>query len=76
MEIKRGPKNHKIWKLKHGLYGLKNWVRQFYESVKEELLKLGFTQCKLDPAVFYVHENKKLIGTICCHVDDFLHARD
>ena len=69
----RTPK-HKIWKLKHGLYGLKDGARQFYESVKEELLKLGFTQCKLDPAVFYVHENKELIGMICCHVDDFLHA--
>ena len=31
---------HIIWKLKHGLYGLKDGARQFYESVKEELLKL------------------------------------
>ena len=43
---------HIIWKLRHGLYGPKDGARQFYESVKEELLKLGFTQCKLDPAVF------------------------
>ena len=27
-----------IWKLKHGLYGLKDGARQFYDSVKEELL--------------------------------------
>ena len=27
-----------VWKLKHGLYGLKNGARQFYISVKEELL--------------------------------------
>ena len=67
---------HKIWKLKHGLYGLKDGARQFYESVKEELLKLGFTQCNLDPAVFYLQERKKLEGIICCHVDDFLHAGD
>lgn len=67
---------HIIWKLKHGLYGLKDGARQFYESVKEELLKLGFTQCKLDPAVFYIQEDKKLRGVICCHVDDFLHAGD
>ena len=31
-----------IWKLKHGLYGLKDGARQFFISVKEELLKLGF----------------------------------
>ena len=67
---------HKIWKLKHGLYGLKDGARQFYESVKEELLKLGFTQCNLDPAVFYLQERKKLKGIIFCHVDDFLHAGD
>ena len=69
----KAPK-HVIWKLKHGLYGLKDGARQFYESVKEELINLGFIQCKLDPAVFYVHKDKKLIGMICCHVDDFLHA--
>ena len=50
--------------------------REFYESVKDELLKLGFSQCKLDPAVFYIQENRKLRGIICCHVDDFLHAGD
>ena len=26
--------------------------------------------------MFYVHEIKKLIGMICCHVDDFHHAED
>ena len=67
---------HIIWKLKHGLYGLKDGARQFYESVKGGLLKLGFTQCKLDPAVFYIQEDKKLRGVICCHVDDFLRAGD
>ena len=71
-----GTPKPKIWKLKHGLYGLKDGARQFYDSVKEELLKLGFIQCRLDPAVFYFQEQKKLKGMICCHVDDFLHAGD
>ena len=31
-----------MWKLKHGLYGLKDGARQFYVSVKEELLQLGY----------------------------------
>ena len=65
-----------IWKLKHGLYGLKDGARQFYDSVKDELLTLGFTQCKLDPALFYLLKDNKLSGLICCHVDDFLHAGD
>ena len=48
-----------IWKLKHGLYGLKDGARQFFISVrvKEELLKLGFRQCTLDPAIVYVHKD-------------------
>ena len=54
----------------------KDGARQFYESVKEELMNLGFIQCKLDPAVFYIKEDKKLRGVICCHVDDFLYAGD
>ena len=65
-----------IWKLKHGLYGLKDGARQFYDSVREELLKLGFIQCKLDPALFYLLTENGLSGIICCHVDDFLHAGD
>ena len=58
------------------VYGLKDGARQFYESVREELMKLGFTQCRLDPALFYVHKDNRLRGIICCHVDDFLHAGD
>ena len=65
-----------IWKLKHGLYGLKGRARQFYESVREDLLKIEFKQCRLDSAVFFVQENNRLKGIICCHVNDFLHAGD
>lgn len=40
-----------IWKLKHCLYGLKDGAGQFYLSVKEDLHKLGFEQCSVDPAI-------------------------
>lgn len=30
----------------------------------------------LDLAVFFVQENNRLKGIICCHVDDFLHSSD
>lgn len=65
-----------VWKLKHGLYGLKDGARQFYLSVKEELLKLGCKMCEIDPAMFFLHKGGKLSGIVCCHVDDFLHAGD
>ena len=43
-------------------------------SVRDELLSLGFRQLKLDPAVFTLIREGSLIGIMCCHVDDFLHA--
>ncbi|MCG7877701.1 MAG: reverse transcriptase domain-containing protein, partial [Candidatus Thiodiazotropha endolucinida] len=65
-----------VWKLKHGLYGLKDGARQFYMSVKDELMRLGCKMSDLDPALFYLHKGGNLSGIICCHVDDFLHAGD
>ena len=38
--------NNMIWKLKHGLYGLKDCARQFFISVKEELLKLELNNAR------------------------------
>ena len=80
IEYIKPPKESKtsqnvIWKLKHGLYGLKDGARQFYESVRERL-KTGLKQYRLDPAVFFVQTNNRLQGMISCHVDDFLHVGD
>ena len=63
-----------MWKLKYGLYGLKGGARQFFISVKEELLKLGCKISEMDQAMFYLHKGDKLSGIVCCHVDDFPHA--
>lgn len=63
-----------IWKLERCLYGLNDGARQFYLSVKDELIHLGCTQSSLDPALFYMKKDNHLIGMVCCHVDDFLHA--
>ena len=65
-----------VRKLKHGLYGLKDGARQFYISVKEEILKLGCKISEMDPVMFFLHKGDKLSGIVCCHVDDFLHAGD
>ena len=64
-----------IWKLDRCLYGLSDGARQFYLSVRGELLNLGCTQSSLDPALFYLRDSQEgLQGIICCHIDDFLHA--
>ena len=52
-------------KLKHGLYGLKDRAREFYLSVKEELLKLGCKISEMDPAMFFLHKGDKLSGIVC-----------
>ena len=54
------------------MYELKYGARQSFIRVKVELL--GFKQCTLDQAIFYLHKVDKLKGIICCHVDVFLHS--
>ena len=66
--------NGKLWRLKKTVYGLSDAARQWYLRVKEELVKLGVTISKLDPALFSWHENGRLCGIICLYVDDFLWA--
>ena len=41
-----------IWKLEKVVYGLDDASRNWYFSVKEELLKVGCEQSKLDKSLF------------------------
>ena len=63
-----------IWKLKTALYGLNDAALQFYLTVRELLMSLGMKQSKIDPCLFFYHKEGRLCGSICIHVDDFLHA--
>ena len=54
-----------LWKLKKCLYKLNDGARNFFRSVKQNLL---------DPAILYFKKDNDIQGIICCHVDDFLHA--
>ena len=65
-----------IWKLKTALYGLNDAALQFYLTVRELLLSLNMKQSRIDPCLFYYHKEGKLHGSICIHVDDFLHGGD
>ena len=64
----------KIWKLRRCLYGLNDAARKFYDSVVMELKRLGCTQSKCDPALFYYKKKSKLCGILVSHIDDFLHS--
>ena len=67
-------KTDKLWKLKKAVYGLNEASRHWYEKVKEELVKLGFSCSKFDEALFYHKSENKLDGLISLHVDDFLNG--
>ena len=63
-------KHNTLWKLNVCIYGLNDASRTWYLKVCEELLALGVTQCKNEPAMFYWHHEELLHGMICIHVDD------
>ena len=69
----KAPQNV-IWK--HVLYGLKDGLRQFYESYREERLTIEYNQRRLDLEEVFVQESNRLKRSICSHTNDFLHAVD
>ncbi len=60
-----------LWKLKKCLYGLKDGSRNFYFSVKEDLIGLGCVVSDLEPTLYMYYEKGKLEGILISHVDDF-----
>ena len=65
---------NKIWLLKKCTYGLVDASRQWYNTVKQVLLQLGFKMSKAEPSLFYYKNNNELEGIVTIHVDDFLNA--
>ena len=63
-----------LWLLQKGAYGLLDGSRLFYLELKKKLEDLGMKLVSGDPALFTIHENGKLIGLVCIHVDDLLMA--
>ena len=61
-----------LWKLNTTIYGLNDASRSWYLNVKKELIGLDAIVCKSDPAVFIWHNQSKVNGLLCTHVDDFL----
>ena len=63
----------KIWLLKKCTCRLVDASRQWYNTVKQVLLSLGFKMSKAGPSLFYC-QNNELEGIITIHVDDLLSA--
>jgi transposase InsO family protein len=61
----------RVLRLRKSLYGLKQAGRRWYQKFTEILGSLGFSQCKVDQAVFYKHsKSPHVIIIIAVHVDD------
>ena len=61
----------KVWKLKKTVYGLRDAARAWYDTVREELVRLGMKTLRYDPAMFLWKKGDTLEGIVCIHVDDF-----
>ena len=62
----------KLWLLQKGAYGLIDGSRLFYLELKDKLEQLGMRTVSGDQALFTKHEDGKLVGILCVHVDDLL----
>ena len=64
-----------LWKLKKVVYGLNDAARHWFFSAKNELERLGCTQSKFDPALFYFSSfSGPMEGIIVVHLNDFSHG--
>ena len=65
---------NKLWKLNTTVYGLCDAPREWYLSVKKELLATGCLKRRYDDALFYWHKENTLQGILSALVDDFCWA--
>ena len=65
-------KNGMVWKITKPIYGLRDSVQNWYNTLKHDLISVGCEQSILDPTVFRFYEGNSLKGLFLCHVDDFL----
>ena len=66
--------NGKLWLLEKAAYGLIDGSRLFYLELKGKLEKLGMKEVSGDPGMFTKHQDGKLTGIVCSHVDDLFMA--
>jgi Reverse transcriptase (RNA-dependent DNA polymerase) len=58
-----------VMRLLRSLYGLKQVVKNWYETLYKALMELEFTRCEVDHGVFYKEVGKDIV-IFLVHVDD------
>ena len=63
----------KVWRLNKCVYGLSDASLKWYHRVRKFFLQTKGKVSKVDPAVFFWHDDQgHPLGILACHVDDFL----
>ena len=61
-----------FWKCDKTIPGQRDGSKNWYECLRKELLKLGYTQCIVDPCLFKRGDhNTGAFTHMAVHVDDF-----
>ena len=64
-----------VWKLKRPVYGLEDSARQWYNTLKDTVTKLGCRMSMLDKSLFcFYGDSPRLQGMFVTHVDDIIYA--
>lgn len=74
-ELLQIPKES-VAKLRKTCYGLVQAPYEWYETVKEYLLSIGYTQLGSDPCAWVLKQKGKVHAVISGHVDDFMFVAD
>eukprot|EP00435_Cladocopium_sp_Y103_P009129 s4017_g2.t1 len=75
-----GPSNHplpdhhpeQLYEVIHPIYGFNDSPQSWFVTFKETAIKMTWQQSRLDPCVFFLRQQSKLIGVMGVHVDDVL----
>ena len=59
-----------LLRAKKAIYGFAEAARLFWLALREHLLSDGWVESKLEPALFYLRQQGRLVGILVTHVDD------
>ena len=65
-----GLQHGQLLKARKAIYGFAEAARMFWLALREYLVSDGWEESRLEPALFYLREGKKLKGILVTHVDD------